>query len=333
MKVFITGATSTIGNHLVNLLTLEGITLHLLVRDIKKASYFNQDNIKLFQGDIDSEEALIRAMSGCTHVFHLAALTSVWQKNPSRYYEVNVGCTLNVLRVAKDLGIKRVVITSSAGGYGPSITSIVTEKKAREIGFFNDYECSKVICELKAKEFAIAEELDVVIVSPTRVYGPTLDAEVSSITLLFDQYVNHSWRLIPGDGQEVGNYAYIEDVAHGHLLAMRHGKSGESYILGGHNITYNTFFRILAEQSNIRRKMIHAPFFLQNAYARFELFKAKYISGAAKITPQWLAKGKYHWEVDCSKAINDLGYQVTPMEVAFRNTISFLKRKVNETSH
>ena len=63
MKVFITGATSTIGNHLVNLLTLEGITLHLLVRDIKKASYFNQDNIKLFQGDIDSEEALIQAMS------------------------------------------------------------------------------------------------------------------------------------------------------------------------------------------------------------------------------------------------------------------------------
>jgi nucleoside-diphosphate-sugar epimerase len=333
MKVFITGATSTIGNHLVNLLTLEGITLHLLVRDIKKASYFNQDNIKLFQGDIDSEEALIQAMSGCTHVFHLAALTSVWQKNPSRYYEVNVGCTLNVLRVAKDLGIKRVVITSSAGGYGPSISSIVTEKKAREIGFFNDYECSKVICELKAKEFAIAEELDVVIVSPSRVYGPTVNAEVSSITLLFDQYINHSWRLIPGDGQEVGNYAYIEDVAHGHLLAMRHGKSGESYILGGHNITYNTFFRILAEQSNIRRKMIHAPFFLQNAYAMFELFKARYISGVAKITPQWLAKGKYHWEVDCTKAINDLGYQVTPLHEAFQNTITFLKQKVNETIH
>ncbi|MFN4950153.1 MAG: NAD-dependent epimerase/dehydratase family protein [Flavobacteriales bacterium] len=333
MKVFITGATSTIGNHLVNLLTLEGITLHLLVRDIKKASYFNQNNIKLFQGDIDSEEALIQAMSGCTHVFHLAALTRVWEKNPSRYYEVNVGGTLNVLKVAKSLGISRVVITSSAGGYGPSINSVVTEEKVREIGFFNDYECSKVLCELKAKEFSIAENLDVVIVSPTRVYGPTLDAEVSSITLLFDQYVNHSWRLIPGDGQEVGNYAYIEDVAYGHLLAMRHGKSGESYILGGHNITYNTFFRILAEQSNIRRKMIHAPFFLQNAYARLELFKARYISGVAKITPQWLAKGKYHWEADCSKAINALGYQVTPMEEAFSNTITFLKRKVNETNH
>lgn len=333
MKVFITGATSTIGNHLVNLLTLEGITLHLLVRDINKAAYFNQDNIKLFQGDIDSEEALIQAMSGCTHVFHLAALTSVWQKNPSRYYEVNVGCTLNVLRVAKDLGIKRVVITSSAGGYGPSTSSIVTENKVREIGFFNDYECSKVICELKAKEFAIAEELDVVIVSPSRVYGPTLNAEVSSITLLFDQYLNHSWRLIPGDGKEVGNYAYIEDVARGHVLAMHHGKRGESYILGGHNITYNTFFNLIAERSSIHRKMIHAPFFLQNAYAMIELFKARYVSGIAKITPQWLAKGKYHWEVDCSKAINDLGYQVTPLHEAFQNTITFLKQKGNETIH
>ena len=333
MIVFITGATSTIGNHLVNLLTLEGITVHLLVRDIKKAAYFNQDNIKLFQGDIDSEEALIQAMSGCTHVFHLAALTSVWQKNPSRYYEVNVGCTLNVLRVAKDLGIKRVVITSSAGGYGPSISSIVTEKKAREIGFFNDYECSKVICELKAKEFAMAEALDVVIVSPSRVYGPTLNAEVSSITLLFDQYINHSWRLIPGDGKEVGNYAYIEDVARGHLLAMHHGKRGESYILGGHNITYNTFFNLMAELSSIQRKMIHAPFLLQNLYAYIELFKARFVSGVAKITPQWLAKGKYHWEVDCSKAINDLGYQITPLNEAFNRTITFLKQKGNETIH
>lgn len=333
MKVFITGATSTIGNHLVSLLLKEGISLHLLVRDPNRTRYFIHPNIHVFQGDIDSVDALTRAMSGCTHVFHLAALTRVWEKNPSRYYEVNVGGTLNVLKVAKALGIARVVITSSAGGYGPSIKAVVTEEKVREIGFFNDYECSKVLCELKAKEFSIAEHLEVVIVSPTRVYGPTLDAEVSSITLLFDQYVNHSWRLIPGDGQEVGNYAYIEDVAQGHLLAMRHGKSGESYILGGHNITYNTFFRVLAEQSNIQRKMIHAPFFLQNAYATFELFKARYFSGVPKITPQWLAKGKYHWEVDCTKAINALGYQVTPMEKAFRNTITFLKQKGNETNH
>jgi farnesol dehydrogenase len=139
--------------------------------------------------------------------------------------------------------------------------------------------------------------------------------------------------LIPGDGKEVGNYAYIEDVAQGHLLAMKHGKSGETYILGGHNITYDTFFNLMAELSSIQRKMIHAPFLLQNLYAYIELFKARFVSGVAKITPQWLAKGKYHWEVDCSKAINDLGYQITPLNEAFNRTITFLKQKGNETIH
>jgi len=333
MKVFITGATSTIGNHLVSLLINEGITLHLLVRDPKRISYFKHPNIHLFQGDIDSVDAITHSMRGCTHVFHLAALTRVWERNPSRYYEVNVSGTLNVLNVAKEHGVKRVVITSSAGGYGPSISSVVTEDKVREIGFFNDYECSKVLCELKAKEFSIEHQIDVVIVSPSRVFGPTLNAEVSSITLLFDQYVNHNWRLIPGDGQEIGNYAYIEDVAQGHLLAMRHGKSGETYILGGHNITYNTFFSKLAYLSNIHRKMIHAPFFLQNTYAMFELFKARFLGGTAKITPKWLAKGKFHWEVDSSKAINTLGYKITPIEEAFKKTITFLKEKGHEKNH
>ena len=327
MKVLITGATSTIGNHLVAMLLKDDVEIHLLVRNPKKAAYFTDKRITIFKGDIDSAESLINAMTGCTQVYHLAALTKVWERNPSRYYEVNVEGTLNVLRAAKSLGIQRVVMTSSAGGYGPSIHSVVTEDKVREIGFFNDYECSKVLAEFKAKEFAISHNMDVVIVSPSRVYGPTLNAEVSSITLLFDQYINHSWRLIPGDGSEVGNYAFIEDVADGIIRAMKNGKSGETYILGGHNITYNVFFEKLADQSKVKRKMIHAPFFLQNLYAYSELFKAKFFNRNAKITPSWLAKGKYHWEIDCSKAINEIGYHVTPLHEAFEKTILFLKNK------
>lgn len=333
MKVLITGATSTIGNHLVEMLLNHNCELNLLLRNPQKAPYFIDERITLFQGDINSPELLLRAMTGCDQVYHLAALTKVWVRNPSRYYEVNVDGTLNVLRAAKSLGIKRVVMTSSAGGYGPSIHSAVTEEKVREIGFFNDYECSKALAELKAKEFALLNNTDVVIVSPSRVYGPTLNAEVSSITLLFDQYINHSWRLIPGDGAEVGNYAFIEDVADGIIRAMKYGKQGETYLLGGHNITYNAFFKKLSERSKVRRKMIHAPFFLQSIYAYSELFKAKIFNRNAKITPSWLAKGKYNWEIDSSKAIKEIGYHVTPLEEAFDKTIIFIKKKRIEASN
>lgn len=327
MKVLVTGATSTIGNHLVKFLLEDGYHIHILVRDLEKAKYFDNSKIKLFEGDIDSEFHLNRAIEGCDYVFHLAALTKVWVRDPSKYYKVNVQGAINVLKAGKANGVKRVVITSSAGGYGPSINGSINEENVREMGFFNDYECSKVMCELKAKEFSINHNFDVVFVAPSRVYGPTLNAEISSTTLLFDQFINHSWRLIPGKGKELGNYAYIEDVAKGHILAMLHGKAGESYILGGHNISYNTFFEILSRQSNIHRKMIHTPYFLQNLYAYSELYKAKFLGKAPKITPQWLAKGKFYWEVDSSKAVNELGYQLTPIDQAFDKTIAFVKGK------
>jgi hypothetical protein len=64
-----------------------------------------------------------------------------------------------------------------------------------------------------------------------------------------------------------------------------------------------------------------------------ELFKAKWLNGNAKITPSWLAKGKYNWEVDSTKAANNLGYQITPVEDAFAQTIFFLKQKKNEVPH
>lgn len=325
-KIFITGATSSIGMHLVQLLLTEEVTLHLLVRSKKKCVRFQHPRIVLFEGDLHAIETINQAMKGCDQVYHLAANASVWLKKSGDYFNVNVEGTRNVLDVACSNKIKKVVVTSSAGVYGPSISSPIYEQKAREIDFFNEYESSKALAELLVHRYVVEKGLNAVIVSPTRVYGPILYGPVTSTTLLIDKYVNGSWRIYPGTGNEIGNYAYIEDVAFGHILAMNNGKKGHHYILGGENCNYVDFYKSLSDVSTIHRTMFRVPNWIQLSVAWFQLTRAKILGVPPAITPKWLAKGKYNWEVNCSKAQNELGYSITPLEIGLSKTVKSLQK-------
>ena len=325
-KIFITGATSSIGAHLVKFLLKEDTLLHLLVRKNPGFELFNHPRIVLFEGDLSSEETLLKAMEGCSQVYHLAANASVWQKDPKVYFDTNVQGTKTILETAYKRKINRVVVTSSAGVLGPSIKSIISETKAREIDFFNEYESSKAMSELLIHNYVCERGLDVVIVSPTRVYGPILFGPISSTTLLIDKFVNGKWKIYPGTGKEIGNYAYIEDVAMGHVLAMKNGIKGDTYILGGTNCNYIEFYRMMGKLSGIKRRMFVIPKFMQSLFATVQLMNAKLFGIKPAITPKWLAKGYYNWEVSSDKAISTIGYCITPMEKALDNTIQSISK-------
>ena len=84
------------------------------------------------------------------YVFHLAACTSIWLKDENDYFKINVTGTNNVLDVAYELGIKKTVVTSTAGVYGPSIDKIVDETTKREVPYFNNYEKSKALKKISS---------------------------------------------------------------------------------------------------------------------------------------------------------------------------------------
>lgn len=325
-KIFITGATSSIGAHLVKFLLQEDTLLHLLVRKNPGFELFNHPRIVLFEGDLSSEETLLKAMEGCSQVYHLAANASVWQKDPKVYFDTNVQGTKTILEAALKSKINRVVVTSSAGVLGPSIKSIISETKAREIDFFNEYESSKAMAELMIHNYVCEKGLDIVVVSPTRVYGPILFGPISSTTLLVDKFLNGNWRIYPGTGKEIGNYAFIEDVALGHILAMKNGTKGDNYILGGINCTYAEFYNKLSKLSGINRRMLVVPKFIQTTFATIQILNAKLFGIKPSITPKWLAKGYYNWEVSSNKAISHLGYSITPMDEGLKKTIQTLSK-------
>ncbi len=325
MNIFVSGSTGSIGAHLVKILSDRGHTVHALVRSLEKAKNLNFPNVIPFKGDITDKSSVDLAMKNCEQAYHTAAYAKVWAKDSGDFYKINVGGTVNVLTSALENGVQKIVVTSTAGVYGPSLKGIITEEKIRDIDIFNEYEGSKLMAEARIKDFVNIHNLDVVIVSPTRVYGPFIFGEPSSTTLLIDKYINHSWRILPGTGTQLGNYVYIEDVALGHILAMEKGRKGHTYLLGGENYDYQTFFKILGKTAGIKRKMFTVPLWFQMLIAKYQLFMAKIFSKEPEITPKWIAKGRYDWELSPDKAIRELGLPVTPVEKGLKKTIEYLK--------
>ncbi|MBI3133098.1 MAG: NAD-dependent epimerase/dehydratase family protein [Bacteroidetes bacterium] len=330
MKIAVTGATGYIGAHLVKYLAEQGHMVHALVRSVEKGQCINRPQVILFEGDILDTESLQRCVNGCDQVYHLAAFAKVWAQNSKTFFDLNVTGTLNVLNAAAKAGVQRTVVTSTAGVFGPSMEGSVTESHVRSIDFFNEYESSKALSESRIKDCVVNGQ-DVVIVSPTRVYGPYLFGKPESVTLLAKKYVQGSWRFIPGNGSKFGNYVFVEDVVKGHVLAMEKGVKGNTYLLGGENHTYTAFFNTLAECSGIRRKMVHMPDAFQMLFARLQLVKT-WFGKEPLITPKWVAKGKYDWHVTAEKARLDLGLKPTPLREGLQKTVDWIKKSADPTA-
>jgi NAD+-dependent farnesol dehydrogenase len=324
IKVFISGGSGSIGSHLVRELADRGHIIHTLVRSIDNSKELLYKNVVLFEGDIKDPSSIDKAMAGCQQAYHLAAFAKVWSRNTGDFYDINVGGTINILDSAYKNGVQKVVVTSTAGVFGPSIQNIVNEDKIRDIDLFNEYEGSKLAMESKIKDYIIQKGMNIVIVSPTRVYGPCLFGQPNSVTLMIDKYVNGNWRIYPGTGKEIGNYIYIDDVVQGHILAMEKGVNGKAYILAGENHDYVSFYTILSNITGKKRKMIRIPNWVQICFAKYQLFKAIYLKTTPEITPKWISKGRYNWEVSPEKAVVELGILITPLSQGLKNTVDYL---------
>jgi NAD+-dependent farnesol dehydrogenase len=326
MNIFVSGATGFIGLKLCHLLAGKGYKVHALYRSEKKARYLKHPNIIPFKGTITHTESLERAMKDCWEAYHLAALAKPWVKNKHDYDKINTEAAANVFKVARKTGVKKLVFTSTAGTLGPSENQPVNENTRRNFPFFNDYERTKFRAEEIAREYS-AQGFPIVIVNPTRVYGPGLFSESNAVTKMISLYTQGKMRFIPGDGRTIGNYVYIDDVALGHYFAMKKGRAGESYILGGDNISYLDFFNMLAQITGKNLLQIRLPLWLMMAISGIMLHWANLTGMKPLITPEWVRKYNYNWELSSEKAIKELDYKTTPLNEGVLKTLMWLRNK------
>lgn len=325
MKIFITGATGYIGQKLVTRLINQGHYIQALCRQNPEGELFNNPHIKIFEGDLLEMNQVEDAMHGCEYAYHLAAYSRVWARDPKTYFDTNVNGTVNVLETALQLGVKKLVFTSTGGTYGISNGKPISEDLVRTVDFFNEFESSKFMAEEKVLRY-VAKGLPAVIVNPVRIYGPGIWNESNAVSRLIKLYVTGDWHMIPGDGEALGCFSYIDDVVKGHLLAMDKGVPGEKYILGGENIDFNTFFSTLKKLSERSFLLVKIPMPLMMMYGWQEEVMAKWFGKEPLVTTKWIKKYNRDAAFSSEKAIRELGYRITPFENGLSKTLEWLEK-------
>jgi farnesol dehydrogenase len=264
-------------------------------------------------------------MEGCTHVFHLAAYAKNWSKNPRVFYDHNVTGMLNVFEAAKKTGIQRVVWTSTIVTFGPTQPGTVGDETLTRITdrYYTEYEETKSIAERKALDLA-AGGFPLVLVNPTRVYGPGKMTEGNSVSLMIDQYDRGLLPILLHRGVNVGNYVFIDDLVRGHILAMERGRIGDRYILGGENASLKHFYEIIDEISGKPHLQFNLPPGAARFYGRTLKFLAETFGMYPQITSGWVETFLQEWAFSCAKAERELGYTITPLKEGIRQTYIWL---------
>jgi dihydroflavonol-4-reductase len=320
--IFLTGATGFIGGHLLKALVTEGATVRCLVR--KSSSRRNLQGLPLeeVEADLRAPDSLREAMKGCDLVFHCAADYRLYARDSSELYDTNVEGTRNILRIAADSGVRRVVYTSSVGALGlhadgtPANESTPVTLK----NMVGHYKRSKFLAERVADEW-VAKGLPVVIVNPSTPVGEG-DLKPTATGKMIVDFLKGK---IPGYVDTGLNLVDVRDVAQGHLLAAQKGKVGEKYILGNRNMPLKEIFETLAQISGLPAPKWEFPHWLPMGVAAVETTFCRLTGLNPRVPLESVKLSRYKMYFDGSKAVRELGMPQTPVEEALRRAVEWFR--------
>ena len=327
-RALVTGGAGFIGASLVRLLLERGVSVRVMKVPGDPATNLRDvmDQIDLVDGDLLDPASLRRALEGCDTLFHLAAIYAIWLPVPRRMFDVNVQGTRNILSVARELGVSRVVHTSSIAAVG----SRGDKRPADETCGFNawdiasDYVLSKYISELEAQRFA-QEGLNVTIVNPAFPFGwgdigPTPTGAMIQLLL-------KGMPVIMGGGL---NAVGVTDVAMGHILAAERGRVGARYILGGENDTYAGFAKRVAQVAGIRGPRMTLPGKLFLAGGRIGDLLADHVTHSKPLVAHKTVAytvDRNLW-FDISRAKAELGYDPAPLDQHIEQAVRWFREGI-----
>lgn len=318
MRALVTGATGFVGFHIAQFLLGMNVHVNALVRRGSDCSFLLKDDVDLRTGDLRNYEAVRNAMRGCDHVFHAAADYRLWVRDPAPMYETNVRGTANVMAAAQELGVEKVVYTSTAGTLlpGPKRRPSSEEMSARTVDLVGHYKKSKYLAEREVDRF-VQRGVPAVIVNPTAPVGPA-DRKPTPTGKIIVDFLNGRMPAYIDTGL---NFVAVRDVALGHWLAAKKGKTGERYLLGGDNMTLSSFLASLggiAQRKPPRIRLPYKPVFLV-AWMNECLAR---MTGRHPLIPLAAVRMARHYMFfDCTKAEKELGLYRTPVRDAIGEAV------------
>jgi dihydroflavonol-4-reductase len=323
MKIFVTGATGFVGHHVAKALADQGANLRLLVRKSSKLSNLEGIPGDTVIGDLAKPDSYAPALEGCEAVMHVAADYRLWIRDPDTMYRANVDGTRDLLKLAREARVRRVVYTSSVATMAFRTDGIVVNEDTPVTidDMVGHYKRSKFLAEQQA--IAAAQDgQQVIILNPTTPIGPN-DAKPTPTGRIFVDFLK---RKLPAYVDTGLNLVDISEVARTHVAALKVGKPGRRYILGGENLTLKQILDKMSAITGIPSPTTKIPFAIAATYAFFEETITGKIRGKEpRATLEEVRMGRKKMFASSARAQQELGFKILPVYPAMRAAIEWFR--------
>lgn len=315
----VTGATGHIGNVLIRALLSRGEQVRAMVLPGEPCDSLEGLSIETVAADILDPESLNRSMKGVSTVYHLAGIISILPGDEALMERVNVEGTRNVARAALKAGA-RMVHTASVHAFrrephGQTMSEKTPLSLNSAAGTYDRTKAEGAQAVLDT----VREGLDAVIVCPSGVIGPH-DYRGSEMGALIKSFADGNIHFIVNGAYD---FVDVRDVAGGMILAAERGRSGEIYILSGHQVTLRQLSKMTQKAVSKRSPVLAVPLGLALSFSRYTQFFYRWFKKTPRFTPYSLRTVVDNSSFSRTKAEIELGYRARPLEESIRDYLAW----------
>src|ERR1700712_1913078 len=238
----VTGASGFVGSAVARALGARGLHVRGLMRTTAHRANIPKLACDPVVGDMRDEESMRAALKGARYLFHVAADYRLWARNPGEIEHNNLEGAKATMGAALRTGVERVVYTSSVAALKPGDTAVDENSRHTPQSVIGAYKRSKLVAEREVERLVRDEGLPAVIVAPSTPIGPRDIKPTPTGRVIIEAATGR----MPAFVDTGLNLVHVDDVAHGHLLALEKGRVGENYILGGADMTLQAMLAELA---------------------------------------------------------------------------------------
>ena len=309
--ILVTGGTGLLGSHLIRALVAAGKPVRALYRQQPLPQLEDlSGRIEWVPGDILDVSALEDAMAGVTQVYHCAAVVSFQAGDKDRLLKVNVEGTANVVNMALDAGVKKLLFVSSVAAIGRARAGVAINEECEWEDSRNNsrYSVSKFLGEMEIWR-GIAEGLEAVIINPSVILGGGFWKDGSGA--LF----KNAWKEFPFYTQGVNGFVDVEDVVLTMIRLMDSDISGERFIISADNWNYQQLFTIMAEELGRKPPHIAVRPWMAELIWRLEKVKGMITGKRPLLTKETAHTAQMKVYYENRKVLNALpGFRFRPLQ-------------------
>lgn len=330
--ILVTGANGLVGSYLCRELLRENVRIRALRRPSGNMRLVADiaDKIEWVDGDVNDLIALEDAMQGVSHIYHCAGAISYAAKHARHIMHVNKQGTENVVNLALDMNIKKMVHVSSIaalGRTGKSGEHVNEDAPWNMKNLSTPYAQSKFAAEREVWR-GIAEGLNAVIINPGLILGAGNWNSGSS--KLFETV----YRKFPYYTEGITGYIDVRDVARIAIALMNSEIRNERFVLVSENIMFRDLMFMMADSLGVKRPSKHAGKFLSELAWRIEWLKGLFTDSEPTVTRQTARIANSITYFDSTKIRQSLNYSMIPIQQTVAETAqSFLHEKQDRKFH